>query len=217
MKDRFTNDFRKCDKDSVLFYATDLAHYVEDANVPLHTSLNYDGQLTNQKGLHSLWESTVPELMIQDFNLEAKKKAKYLKHPEKEIWKAVRRAAKLVPDVLNLEREVSQSFSDSTKFRVQKRNGRDVKSYSTAFARAYGARIQAGVNEQAKYAANLVADFWYTAWVDAGRPDLSGMMVKKWESADAEQLNKEMKAYRNNELLKNGWLISKKSASSEGE
>jgi len=217
MKDRLTTAFRKGDRDSILFYATDLAHYVEDANVPLHTSVNYDGQLTNQKGLHSLWESTVPELLLQDFNLEAQKKAKYLKHPEKEIWKAVRRSAKLVPDVFNIERQVSETFTDSTKFRIQKRNGRDVKSYSTAFARAYGARIQAAVNEQTKHAANLVADFWYTAWVDAGRPDLNALTVKKWESTDAEQLANEVKAYRKNELLKNGWLLSKKTASNEAD
>ncbi|GAA4732223.1 hypothetical protein GCM10023229_07580 [Flavisolibacter ginsenosidimutans] len=217
MKDRLTNAFRKGDRDSILFYATDLAHYVEDANVPLHTSVNYDGQLTNQKGLHSLWESTVPELMIQGFDLEGQKKAKYLKHPAKEIWKAVRRAAKLVSDVVNIEREVSLGFADSTKYRIQMRSGREVKSYSTAFARAYGARIQGAVNEQTKHAANLVADFWYTAWVDAGKPDLSGLMSKKWEAADAEKLSNEMKAYRENGLLKSGWLLSKKSAGNEAE
>lgn len=217
MEERLTTAFKAGNRDSILFYATDLAHYVEDANVPLHTSENYDGQMTNQKGLHSLWESTVPELMIQDFNLEAQKKAKYLKNPAREIWKAIRRSAKLVPDVLNIEREVSAGFTDSTKYRIQMRNGREVKSYSTAFARAYGARIQGAVVEQTKHAANLVADFWFTAWVDAGKPDLTPLLKNKWEAADAEKLSNEIKAYRENQLLKNGWLQSKKNASNEAE
>ena len=217
MKDRLTAAFKGGKRDSILFYATDMAHYIEDANVPLHTSVNYDGQLTNQKGLHSLWESTVAELMIQDFNLEAQKKAKYLKNPAKEIWKAVRRSAKLVPDVLAIERDVSLGFPDSTKYRIQQRNGREVKSYSTAFARAYSARIQGTVNEQAKHAADLVANFWYTAWVDAGKPDLTTLLTKKWDAADAEKLKNETEAYRNNQLLKNGWLLSKKGSTNEPE
>lgn len=214
MKARLTAAFRAGNRDSILFYAADMAHYIEDAHVPLHTTLNYDGQLTGQKGLHSLWESTVPELGLDRFNLAGKKKARYLKNPAKEIWKTVRRSYKLVPDVLRIEREVSAAFTDSTKYRVQVRNGREVRSYSTAFARAYGLRVQGVANDQALRAAGLVADFWYTAWVDADSPDLSSLLAKKWEAADAEKLAKEMEAYRKNELLKNGWLLSREITSS---
>lgn len=34
-----------------------LAHYVEDAHVPFHAVVNYDGQATNQRGIHSRFES----------------------------------------------------------------------------------------------------------------------------------------------------------------
>lgn len=210
MQKRLTAALRKRDRDSVLFYAADLAHYIQDAHVPLHTTLNYDGQLTNQKGLHSLWESTVPELFLAQYDLEGRNKARYVKQPAKEIWKVVRQSFALVPDVLRIEREVSVSFVDSTKYRVQLRNGREVRSYSTAFARAYGQRIQKTVNNQALRAANLLADFWYTAWVDAGKPDLTALLQKQWEPADEEQRVKEVKAYRKNQLLKNGWLLSRK-------
>ncbi len=52
MKDKLTNAFRNRNADSILFYSADIGHYIADANVPLHTSVNYDGQLTNQRGLH---------------------------------------------------------------------------------------------------------------------------------------------------------------------
>jgi hypothetical protein len=210
MKDRLTSAFRKGDKDSILFYAADLAHYIQDAHVPLHTTLNYDGQLTNQKGLHSLWESTVPELTILEFKLNGKKKAKYLKDPKKTIWKVIRHSFELVPGVLATEQEISTDFKDSVKYRIQVRNGRESRSYSTAFARAYGKEVQKSVNAQAISAANLLADFWYTAWVDAGKPPLNESMTKKWEAADAEKVTGEVEAYRKNSLLKNGWLLSKK-------
>ena len=210
MQKRLTNAFKNGNRDSILFYATDMAHYIEDAHVPLHTTLNYDGQLTNQKGLHSLWESMVPELTLEDFNLKGDKKASYLKSPERAIWKTVRHSFSLVPKVLAIEKKVSKNFTDSTKYRYQNRNGREVRSYSSAFGRAYAKGLGTMVNDQALRSANLVADFWYTAWVDAGKPDLQKIMAAKWNEKDVAQLQEETEAYRKNELLKKGWLLSKK-------
>ena len=59
MKEKLTEAFRSQNKDSILFYAADIGHYIADANVPLHTTINYDGQLTDQKGLHSLCASII--------------------------------------------------------------------------------------------------------------------------------------------------------------
>jgi hypothetical protein len=100
MKGKLTEAFRKGNKDSILFYATDLGHYIGDANVPLHTSVNYDGQLTDQKGLHSLWESMIPEILIGNYNLYSDHKAVYLKDPSVAIWGADPPRCYLVPDML---------------------------------------------------------------------------------------------------------------------
>ena len=43
--------------DNIVLYAAILAHYVADGHVPLHSVVNYNGQLTGQEGLHSRWES----------------------------------------------------------------------------------------------------------------------------------------------------------------
>lgn len=43
--------------DNAAFHAAVLAHYVGDAHVPFHAILNYDGQLTNQHGIHARFES----------------------------------------------------------------------------------------------------------------------------------------------------------------
>jgi hypothetical protein len=171
MKDRLTTAFRSGNKDSILFYAIDLGHYISDAHVPLHVSENYDGQMTGQKGLHSLWESMIPELEIQQYDLHSKHKAHYLKHPERNIWKAIRQSQQLLHDVFEQEKEVTKSFTETGKYRVQMRNGRESKSYTSAFAKAYSAKLGKTINERMISSANLVADFWYTSWVDAGCPD----------------------------------------------
>ena len=54
---------------AIIKFSAELSHYVGDAFVPLHTTINYDGQLTDQKGLHSLWESQLPERFINDYKL----------------------------------------------------------------------------------------------------------------------------------------------------
>jgi hypothetical protein len=47
--------------DNIVLYAAVLTHYVSDGHVPLHAVVNYDGQLTDQRGLHSRWESDLFE------------------------------------------------------------------------------------------------------------------------------------------------------------
>jgi hypothetical protein len=62
--DRLVAAFRDIGKPSVPYAADNaryltavLAHYVEDAHQPFHGALNYDGQLTNQRGIHARFET----------------------------------------------------------------------------------------------------------------------------------------------------------------
>jgi len=45
--------------DNAVYLSAVLAHYVEDAHQPFHGVANYDGQLTNQRGIHSRFETEV--------------------------------------------------------------------------------------------------------------------------------------------------------------
>jgi hypothetical protein len=210
MKHKLTDAFKSGNKDSILFYAADIGHYIADANVPLHTSVNYDGQLTNQKGLHSLWESMIPEIEINTYNLSTQHDATYLPKPEEAIMLAVRRAYMLLPDVLAKEIEVSKSFTDSTKYRIQTRNGREWKSYSTAFAKAYANSLKPSINDQLINSANLTADFWYTSWVDAGKPNLENLIQPPFTKKDKKELRRQEKAFKANSLIQDSILISRR-------
>jgi hypothetical protein len=46
-----------------MLLAADLGHYIGDSHMPLHITRNYNGQYTNQSGVHSRYEST----LIQNF------------------------------------------------------------------------------------------------------------------------------------------------------
>lgn len=47
--------------DNIALYSAIIAHYISDGHVPLHSVINYDGQLTDQRGIHSRWESELFE------------------------------------------------------------------------------------------------------------------------------------------------------------
>lgn len=52
--------------EDILHISGELGHYISDAHVPLHTTLNYNGQRSGQHGIHGLWESTIPELELSN-------------------------------------------------------------------------------------------------------------------------------------------------------
>ncbi len=54
-----TAQFQMQSWSSAAYTIADLCHYVGDANQPLHCTLNYNGQLTGQSGIHSRYESTM--------------------------------------------------------------------------------------------------------------------------------------------------------------
>ena len=43
--------------DDIKFFSAVISHYVGDGHVPFHAARNYDGQLTNQHGIHSRFET----------------------------------------------------------------------------------------------------------------------------------------------------------------
>jgi len=202
--EHLTQAFKSKNKDSILFYAADLGHYIGDLHVPLHTTANYDGQLTGQKGLHGLWESYIPELNLNDYDLYSKHTAVYLKNPAEALWKDIRKANALLPEMFAKETKLTAKFTPETKYKSMVRYGKETKAYTKEFAEAYAIELGPTINGQLIASANLLSDFWYTAWVNAGKPDLGS------SRSISNELELELKVYQSNQLIKNGLLLSKK-------
>ena len=118
----------------------------------------------------------------------------------------------MLPNMLAQEIEASRKFTDSTKYRWQERWGKMRRFYTAPFAREYNRALDNSINKQLIASADHLADFWYTAWVNGGKPDLSDIMTKPYVKAD---FRKERKAFKRNELLKLNWLISKQKPSDD--
>jgi len=155
----------------ILRQAADLGHYLADAHVPLHTTANYNGQLTGQVGIHAFWESRLPEMFASDYNFFVGR-AQYVDSPLDEGWRIIRESFALVDSVLTIEKTLSESFRDDAKYAYIVRNNILVRTYSDAYATAYHDALQHMVERRMRASVRCIGDFWFSAWVDAGQPDL---------------------------------------------
>ncbi|MEQ8339296.1 MAG: zinc dependent phospholipase C family protein [Cyclobacteriaceae bacterium] len=177
VKHWLTQAFLHQDMDAILRLSADLGHYVGDANVPLHTSENYNGQLTGQYGIHGFWESRLPELFFESYDLFVGK-AEYEYNPQLRAWEAVNDAHLALDSVLLFEKELTEKFDDSKKYSFEERGQTMVRVYSYNFSKAYHRRLNGMVERQLRKAIKMTADLWYTAWVDGGQPDLKSFSDK---------------------------------------
>jgi hypothetical protein len=170
-KQKLTDAMKLRDTTQILFYSSNLGHYVADAHVPLHATENYDGQLSAQKGLHARWESRIPEKFGSAFKLGAPS-VQYIKDPLNTAFDIVLESAMLVDSVLALDLEVRHEIPRSELTHVVQRRGRDELEYSDKYFALYQKKLNDMVERRLKDAIRRVASFWYTAWVDAGKPKL---------------------------------------------
>ncbi len=183
-----TKAFEEKDKNAILRISADLGHYLADLNVPLHTTKNYNGQLTGQEGIHGFWESRIPELQAIDYQLWVGK-AEYVEKPQRAIWNIVERAHSQVDSVLQFEKALTTDFPQGQKYSFEERNNLTVRVYSKEFTDAFAQALDHQVERQMRHSIKTIADFWYTAWVNAGQPDLRDLneMIIEEEIIDSKQ------------------------------
>lgn len=187
MLQRLTAAFKDKDFARIMKNSADIGHYIADAHVPLHASHNHNGQFTNQKGIHAFWESRVPELLAEkefDFFIG---KAAYITDPGNFIWARVLESAKAADSVLTFEKELTHQFAADQKYSFEQRNGVVIKQYSSAFTIAYNKKLDGMIERRMRQSIFAVASFWYTAWVNAGQPDLKELSKQQFTEADAKE------------------------------
>jgi hypothetical protein len=194
---RLTAGFKEKNFSKIMKVSAEIGHYIGDAHVPLHANSNHNGQYTNQRGIHGFWESRVPELLAEkefDFFIG---KANYIKNPGDFIWKKILESAKAADSVLLFEKELSKKFAADKKYAFEQRNGKTIRQYSSAFTIAFNKKLNGMVERRMRQSIYAIASFWYTAWVNAGQPDLKALADKKFTEADIkefEELNAKWKS-----------------------
>ncbi len=201
MLGRLTKAFKEKNFSSILKNSAEIGHYIADAHVPLHTSENYDGQLTGQTGIHAFWESRIPELLDKNFDFFIGK-AEYIKDPSTFIWKRVLESVKATDSVLRFEKSLSLTFPADRKYAFEKRNNVLIKQYSSAYTIAYNKMLHGMVERRMRQSIFAVASFWFTAWVNAGQPDLSSLTTQTFSEKDLKEFEKLNEDWKNNNEMK---------------
>ncbi|PAM96434.1 S1/P1 Nuclease [Flavobacterium sp. IR1] len=205
MMAKLTKAFKEKNRAEILFLAADLGHYIGDAHMPLHTSANHDGQLTGQKGIHSLWESRLPELFAKNYKLNVPE-AQYYEDVHKATWDLMKDTHSLVKPLLDVDKKLRTATPENQVFVVDA-DGKIVKSKynSNRFSDEYAAKLHQELNgmveNQMKKAIVATSSFWYTAWVNAGKPDLSDLDSQELTKRNSKALKEDLKLFKKGDLF----------------
>ena len=205
MMDKLTKAFRDKRKTEILFLAADLGHYIADAHMPLHTSVNHDGQTANQEGIHALWEAHLPELYGETYNFYVGQ-AKYVDDIEKETWRIVKESNSLADTLLLADKELRILFPADKIFLTDNEgkiaiNKFDSPIHTLDYAQKYNQKLKRMVEKQMRLAILATANYWYTAWVNAGKPDLSELDPAEQTARNKNNLKRELNLYKQGRII----------------
>lgn len=202
--DKLTRAFTNRNKSEIIFLSAELGHYIGDAHMPLHTASNYNGQFTNQKGVHALWESQIPELLGDSYNFKTKD-ARYIKDISSETWDIIAHTHSLEDTLLAMEKKTRERFEKNNMYKKDE-NGNNVLFYgqpvfSDEYARQFNEAMNGMVEKQLRLSIIDVANYWYTAWINGGSPDLLSLDNAHLTSQNRKNYKIEYKAWEKGKLL----------------
>ncbi len=152
---RLVAAFKEGDKEKILQAADEVAILAADLNNPLLMTENFDGQKTDQAGVAKRLAARLPEDMEGRLKLNPEA-ARLLENPRDYIFSTMVRSHIWVDNIL---------YADSLAYRGK-------SSYAGAFFEAFELRAGRLLSDLLSSAAADVGSFWYTAWTEAGRPEL---------------------------------------------
>ncbi len=174
---RLTRAFVNNDMDNILLLSAHLGHYVADACTPLHTTLHYNGRTPEQRGIHAFWESRLPELFAHEYNFFTGR-AQYVGDPLEKAWELVKISHHKVDTIYQVFDSLLVIFPEDKVYAHEMRGQSMGRVYSRTFSAAFHDALNGMVERQMHLAVKTVGDLWFTAWVNAGQPDLQAMQTR---------------------------------------
>ena len=153
---RLMQAFKAKDKDKILLYSSDLAHYVGDGHQPLHATVNYNGQLSDQKGVHFRYEI---EMVDQYLNVLEK-------NYDDQIPYYVNSIPGLIFNYIAESNNYVELILSADKFAAAKTDGK----FDREYYRLLWFKTKYVTLNEINSAALSLSSLIYSAWMDAGKP-----------------------------------------------
>jgi hypothetical protein len=156
--DSLRNCFARLDWDKAVLFAADLGHYVADGHMPMHITENYNGQLTGNNGIHSRYESTMINTYIGQINFQGMDIS------------AIPNVNQYIFDYLYNNYTYVDSILAADNYAMSVSGG---NTSSSAYKTALWNKTKGFTVPLFKNASHSIAELMYTAWVQAGCPEMS--------------------------------------------
>jgi hypothetical protein len=92
--------------------------------------------------------------------------------------------------VLLFEKILTEKIDEEKKFTIEERNGITVRAYSRNFSKEYHKMLDNQVERRMKASIKMISDIWFTAWVDAGQPDLKAIPKLEVDPKEEQEVMK---------------------------
>jgi hypothetical protein len=145
-----------------LVYAGAASHYIQDATQPLHASYNYDGQATDQRGVHSRFETELFERFESRLTLTPAP-PKAIASPRDFAFDTLLVSHQKVDAVLKADKEAIGSKD----------------TYDDAYFEAFFTKMKPMLEERLSTAITATASIIISAWEQAGRPALNPKLTRE--------------------------------------
>ncbi len=168
--DDLVQRFADGDWDGAVASAADIGHYVADFHNPLHLTLNFNGQLTGQNGIHSRYESQMTSRHLSEL-VPAPGNVSVITDPLESVFAWIDIQYPGVARILDADLQAQAAASGSTS--------------SNAYYDKLWELMGADTITWFQDASLAVASLWYAAWLEAGSPPLPGSATDVDESPSA--------------------------------
>jgi hypothetical protein len=152
--DSLKSCFQRGDWNKSAIFAADLGHYIADGHMPLHITVNYDGKLTGQSGIHSRYETSMVSRYETQIVYPAVP-AEYVSNVSQYVFNYLYYDYQYVDSLLLADTYAKNLAGNTT---------------SDAYYQALWAKTGSFTILLMSNASKALADLIYTAWMQAGSP-----------------------------------------------
>jgi|YelNatPaOPRAMG01_1025707.scaffolds.fasta_scaffold10268_9 hypothetical protein len=152
---KLTNAFRARNWNEVRQDSAALAFYVADAHDPLHTTQNFNGQLTGQTGLELRFGGELVD-RYSHFFMFRPAEASEISDPTEYAFQMVLEAHTWVDQIV---------LADVLALDA-------LPGYTDDYFDRFYSRVGSTAMKEISEAAHDIGSYWYSTWINAGRPEL---------------------------------------------
>lgn len=164
---KLAEDMKSGKREKIRMTAAALGHYVADSYSPLHSVENYNGQYTNNYGVHKQFENRMVNAYMDSYEPQLNEAAS-IKEPLRHAFDIVMRSYKLVLPILESETKARKIL---TSGQIDSLNDWRAKGIPDYLAILYSDLGEMGWNQMNSASYDL-GRYWVSAWELAGKPVL---------------------------------------------